>query len=91
MNPSSGSSIRILPESLHFFLSHSTRNSSSARSSRESDNGYLWLPTEPVAVMEVGAPLWTAVLNSKVVMFYLDGLLSLALPAGLESECSVRR
>ncbi len=37
------------------------------------ENGYLWLPAEPVAVMEVGAPLWTAVLNSKVVMFYLMG------------------
>jgi hypothetical protein len=40
---------------------------------RELENGYLWLPAEPVAVMEVGAPLWTAVLNSKVVMFYLMG------------------
>ncbi|HEY3124635.1 MAG TPA: hypothetical protein VGK70_11315, partial [Thermoanaerobaculia bacterium] len=40
---------------------------------RELENGYLWLPAESVAVMEVGAPLWTAVLNSKVVMFYLMG------------------
>jgi hypothetical protein len=39
----------------------------------ESDNGYLWQPTGPIGVMEVGAPLWTAVLNSKVVMFYLMG------------------
>jgi len=39
----------------------------------EFDNGYLWLPAEPVAVMELGDPLWTAVLNSKVVMFYLMG------------------
>ena len=40
---------------------------------RELENGYLWLPAEPVSVMEVGGPLWTAVLNSKVVMFYLMG------------------
>jgi len=39
----------------------------------ESDNGYLWKATEEVPVMEVGDPLWTAVLNSKVVMFYLMG------------------
>lgn len=40
---------------------------------RELEHGYLWLPAGPAAVMEVGAPLWTAVLNSKVVMFYLMG------------------
>jgi hypothetical protein len=39
----------------------------------EEDNGYLWKATEAVAVMEIGDPLWTAVLNSKVVMFYLMG------------------
>jgi len=31
----------------------------------------LWLQAEPVAAMEVGAPLWAALLNSKVVMFYV--------------------
>jgi hypothetical protein len=49
----------------------------------ESDNGYLWLPTEPVAAMEVGAPLWTAVLNSKVVMFYLMGSYLWHFPPGV--------
>lgn len=39
----------------------------------ELQNGYLWLKAEPVATIEVGEPLWTAVLNSKVVMFYLMG------------------
>lgn len=39
----------------------------------KADDGYLWLPTEPVAVMEMGWPLWTAVLNSKAVMFILTG------------------
>jgi hypothetical protein len=40
---------------------------------RGSANGYLWQATEPVAVMEVGVPLYTAVLNSKAVMFHLMG------------------
>jgi hypothetical protein len=33
----------------------------------------LWRSVEPVAVMQLGEPLWAAVLNSKVVMFYLMG------------------
>ena len=53
---------------------------------RELENGYLWLPAEPVAMMEVGAPLWTAVLNSKVVMFYLMGSYLWHFPPGVSRD-----
>ena len=33
----------------------------------------LWIPTPPVDVMHDGEPLWTAVMNSKTVFFYLSG------------------
>ncbi len=52
----------------------------------EWDNGYLWQPTEAVAVMEPGLPLWTAVLNSKVVMFYLMGSYLWHVPAGCAGQ-----
>ena len=39
----------------------------------EREAGLLWLATRPVIKMEVGEPLWTAILNSKVVLFYLMG------------------
>lgn len=39
----------------------------------EGEAGFLWGSTTPVIKMEVGEPLWTAILNGKVVMFYLMG------------------
>lgn len=39
----------------------------------KADDGYLWIQTEAVPVMEFGQPLWTAILNSKAVMFFLVG------------------
>ncbi len=53
---------------------------------RELENGYLWLPAEPVAMMEVGGPLWTAVLNGKVVMFYLMGSYLWHFPPGVSRD-----
>lgn len=35
--------------------------------------GYLWKPTEPVAVMGTGMDLWEAVQNSKVFLYYVIG------------------
>jgi hypothetical protein len=40
---------------------------------RRAQAGSLWIPTEPVDTMDVGSPLWAAVLNSKAVMFYMVG------------------
>jgi hypothetical protein len=37
------------------------------------EEGYLWKPTSPVSQMIVGDPLWTAIMNSKVVYIYLVG------------------
>jgi hypothetical protein len=37
------------------------------------EDGILWKPTSPVAVMTMGDPLWDAIMNSKVVYFYLVG------------------
>ena len=51
-----------------------------------SDNGCLWQPTEPVGIMGIGAPLWTAVLNSKVVMFYLMGSYLWHFPPGCPGQ-----
>src|SRR5262249_33754319 len=35
--------------------------------------GSLWVETSPVETMEIGSPLWAAVLNSKAVYFYIVG------------------
>jgi hypothetical protein len=40
---------------------------------RKASQGYLWKPTEPVAVMGTGIDLWEAVQNSKVLFYYLAG------------------
>jgi hypothetical protein len=40
---------------------------------RRLEAGSLWVATPAIERMELGAPLWAAVLNSKTVLFYLVG------------------
>jgi hypothetical protein len=40
---------------------------------RRAEARSLWIATAPVQTIEVGDPLWAAVLNSKTVMFYMVG------------------